>query len=806
MQASSQAFAAAIAGAVGTATYTVTITGLTTGAYGPDFSLAVDALEVDRSTVTDMPDGTRLIIGYPSAQATVTLSGYVYAAGTWKTIAWLLNPAQTDSPMYRYDALGAAVTIQAGLALQGQTSPEQFTIFTGYIDDYSVDMQQGTVTLTCLDPKTKLTGAPTCPPAYDDGTTASLGPLFSVYALEQIVRPFGVRSRPAYRSGCVCAVSGRQGMAADTGYGSQLSYTSPTVTTGSWRPIGSKPPQHVTATLDGIPYYAAGSGNAPGAAGSASYATAGAGVPTNSPCFIEYWSTVAQGKQTVLASQQRQTAIAAIYDSPSKQNGVSVQLATLSGTDTVIVNFVAGGVATALTTPVSGGLVADGTSSYIGVQFTWTGTSGAATVRYRGQTYNLSGTVGSRVAGAWDTVFAGAPTFAFATTGAQYSVWDSLQVTTESAGSSTFNDGFVSGVDLDLSLNALTVIPDLTGADIWTTIQAIAEAEMGVAGFTETGIFQFLNRDTLRTATPVRTLTPTYSLKTLAQQVGNSFVRNHIQVPVAAVQVQAFSTVWQATDAVYIGPGEVYTIVATATDSVIGLATTCGLIPSGGLVSTSGYRASKNPDATTAVTNLTMTVAQTGPTTITVTVTNPNGFGVYLITPSGAGYPAGSIGMPALAVGGHSVIPAGAVVDTTTGQITANQIIADWQWPPASEGGAITNPRGEQLLPVQANAWIQSSGMGDALAQALGEDLYRPKPLWRNVSIVADPRLQIVDRVTVNDPDTTGVNDDARIFGITTRLSKTDWSMDCDLRALSTPGGWLIGQPGRSEIGATTWI
>lgn len=766
MQTSTAAFATAIASAAQTTTFTVALTlpqpGVTSGSGGTDITGgAIESLEVDRSTVTDMPDGTRLIIGYPSAQATVTLSGYILVAGVWQSIAWLLNPNQADSPMYRYDALGASVTVQAGLLLQGSATAEQYTIFTGYVDDYTVDMEAGTVTLTCLDPKTKMTGAPSCPSVYDaGGATPGVPTLAAQFALDSILRAQKVYSWPARRSNCVLAAGMRGNAYPEVG----------TLTNLLVQSAGNLFQQGASAGM--------------GLTGYAAY-TLGTPIPVASPVFFEFWFDYSQATNPVPDVLVQDAGTGATIEVQADNTKVAVYFRPdLTGLNDTVIN---------LTLPY--------VSGYHGVRASWVGTAASATAWRGGSTNTGSATTPvSRPAVTLKTA-----TITQIVNASKVSVIDSVQITTEGS-SAPFNNGFVPGAQLSESLNWITVIPDLTGADIWSTFQAIAEAEMGVAGFDELGVFRFINRDTIRTASPVRTITPAYSLKALQQQVGNSFVRNHIQVPVAAVQVQAFSTVWQATDAVYIGAGQVYTTVATTTDSIVGLATTCGLIPSGGLVSTSGYRAARNPDATKAVTNLVMTVTQTGPTTVTVTVTNPNGFGVYLITPSGAGYPAGSIGAPALAVGGHNVIPAGSVVDTTTGQTTANQVTSDWQWPPLSEGGAITNSRGEQLLPFPANAWIQSQAAGDALAQAIGEDLYRPKPIWRNVTIVADPRLQLVDRVTVNDPDTTGVNDDARIFGITTKLSSTEWDMTCDLRAVATPGGWLIGKPGRSEIGATTWI
>jgi hypothetical protein len=764
MQASSPTFAATVAGAAMTVTYTVSITLPQPGVYGSDFTLAVESLTVDRQTVTDMPDGTRLITGYPAAEAQVTLSGLVSVTDASKTIAWLLNPNEPTSPMYRYDALGALIVIKAGLELIGSATPETFTIFTGYVDDYTVDPAAGTVTLTALDPRTKLTGNPVCPPVYDDGTFG-IPTLYAQFALDAVLRHAAVYSWPAQRPSCVLAAGMRGNAYAEVG----------TLATQS---RGSTP---------GAPAFIDDGGGGMGLTGTCTYAL-GADITSGQAIFIECWFNWANGGDPSIS----------VYDTGG--SGASVSLSAVH--NAVQVTFDPDG------TGFNGGSIIIstasvlGTAGYLGVKITWSGTATSVTARRAGVTYTGSGTtISARPAATFDhaTVQAvdGSSGGALAATAIS-----SVQVTTEA--SPAFNDTFVRGAALGVSLNPLTVIPDLSGSDIWAVVQQLAEAEMGVAGFDEPGVFRFTNRDMIRTAAPVRTVTPTYSLKTLTNEVGNSFVRNHIQVPVNQVAVQPFAPVWSAPDVIFIPSGGTYSTIVTTDNPVVGLATTCGVIPSGGLVSTSGYRAAKNPNATVAVSNLRMSVAQTGPTTIRVTVINPNGYGVWLISPTGAGFPAGSDGIPMLQVGGHLVVPFGTAADATG--LTAGAVIADWQWPPAVEGGAVTNPRGELLLAQPSNLWIQSLPTAQALAQALGEDLYQPKPLWRQVSIVADPRLQLVDRVTVTDPVTTKINDDARIFGIHTILSETDWSMNLDLRSLSTPGGWLIGVTGRSEIGATTYI
>jgi hypothetical protein len=365
---------------------------------------------------------------------------------------------------------------------------------------------------------------------------------------------------------------------------------------------------------------------------------------------------------------------------------------------------------------------------------------------------------------------------------------------------------FQPGAVLDASLNPLTAIPDVAGVDVWSVVQQIAEAEQGVAGFDETGIFRFYNRDTLHNAVSVRTVTPTYSLKTLNQELGLSFIVNRVQIPVNALQVQPFSTVWSATDVIAVAPNSTYSTVVTTNSPVVNVALTTSVIPSGGLtLNMSGYRASRRSDGGNgAVSNLTMTVTQLSPSTIAVSVRNPNNFYAFLCSPSGAGFPASSNGLPALSIGGQNVTSSGTATDLTSAS-SGSQLV-DVQFPAAQDGGAASSPRGEKLLLLASNPWIQDTVAATAFANSLLQDLYKPRPLWRDVQIVADPTLQLTDRITVIDPETTMISDDAYIFGVHTTVSATSWDQTLDLRSISTPGGWLLGVPGRSELGVATYV
>lgn len=805
MQASTGQFAAVVAGASATVEHSVTLTLPTAAAAYRDVTLAVEQITVDRQLTTDMPDGTRLITGYPAAITHITLSGLVDQSDASKTIAWLLNPEETTSPLYRSDALDSPVVVQAGLWLPGVAAPEMFTLFTGTVDDYTVDVQGGTVTLDCLDYRSQFASTPPLPlGAFSSDVVAAtykpnaLGQLLtSAWVLNYLCESLGLYTSPPPRS---------QAVFRQTNHG------------GAWPELGWNA-THITGSnyLPDTPAYS-GATWVPG-----KFATQ---VPTNS--FSQYYNSppVGNANGTIAgdigsSGQQWFTEcwiqpITSSYSPPGDAFLVTLQGAPSSvridlGAAPAVVGgplvpyakvITGAGPTTSTVSPASLTVPNDGQWHYLSIQFHFTSTTAyMVTFTVDGSSQVANGTHGAAVAAACPIVLA-APQHAMPC--------ESIQVTNETAPPS--NNGFVPSplVDLDPSLNQLTAVPDVTGQDGWSVIQQIAQAEGGICGFTELGVFQFINRATLATQSDQRTITPTYSLKTLDQEMGNSFVRNHIQLPVNALQVQAPSTIWDTGSTVHVVDPHGTLVLYVTTDNPVAQVDTVGTVmPSGGgTPGLSYYRACTAPNGQgNNSTNLTMTVTQLDPTTLLIRVSNPNPTPRWLVSPTDPAFPAGSIGTPILRVGGVNITPLATPAES--GGQTGGTLIADAQWPPLmpdGSGGAVTNPRGEKLLPLASNAFVQDPNSAQMYADDILIDLYRPRPLWRRTSIVLDPRLQLGDRVLIQDPDTTKVDGSALIIGMHATISRTDWNQSLDLRSIGAPGGWILGVPGKSELGVTTYV
>lgn len=765
-----------------------------------DVSLVVESLTVDRQLTTDMPDGTRLITGYPAASATITLSGLIDSTpGASKSITWLMNPAESTSPLYRSDALGSPITIKAGLYLPGLAAPELFTVFTGTVDDYTVDMKDGTVALTCLDYRGRFSTAPQLPLAAFSSSTvsgtyltgASGQLLTSGWVLNLMLESIGRYTSPPPRSQAVARITNHGGTWPELGPQAALQVGALPAAVSVPGKFAQQVPSSAFAQWWNNPPVGNPNGTLAGDIGS-----------SGNSWFFECWIKT---DTTTAATVSPNTALQCTLNNTGGSPGVEIEMGAVAAsvgaalTPYAFVFLTPSFVTTQVTAP-SATIPNDGQWHYYSVAFHFTSTTAftvSFTVDAVSQTAN--GTLGAaataHIAPASLLIRHLCPT-------------ESIQLTNETLPLS--NNGFTAStlVDLDPSLNDLTAVPDVTGQDAWSVIQQIAQAEGAVAGFDELGVFKLINRDTLRVQADQRTITPTYSLKTLDQEMGLSFVRNHIQMPVNKLQVQQPSTVWAATDAIEIPPLATYTQVVTTDNPVVGVSTNGQVMPSGG--GTPGltyFRACTNPNGNGGErTLLTVTVTQLGPASLLLSVTSPYPYPVWLVSPATGAYPASANGLPRMWIGGSFVVSSSGSTDDAASGSTPSAVIADSQWPPLTEGGAVTNPRGERLLVVASNLFLQEVDSGQPFADDLLIDLYEPRPLWRNTQIVTDPRLQLADRVSVMDPVTTMVNDSALIVGVHTSVSRTDWTQSLDLRSIGTPGGWILGVVGRSELAVATYV
>jgi hypothetical protein len=157
-----------------------------------------------------------------------------------------------------------------------------------------------------------------------------------------------------------------------------------------------------------------------------------------------------------------------------------------------------------------------------------------------------------------------------------------------------------------------------------------------------------------------------------------------------------------------------------------------------------------------------ISAAITYPTNSTglITVTNTNAFPVYLV--ANATTPVAERGNPYVIVVGQC--------------IAAHDDISFVRFSGYLHELADTTSEttyGQQVLDVDPSPWRQTVQQAADLCAALLAKLKDPHPTLEQVEVVSDPRLQLADRVTVQEPDALQVSGDYWVIGITSRFDRT---------------------------------
>jgi hypothetical protein len=106
------------------------------------------------------------------------------------------------------------------------------------------------------------------------------------------------------------------------------------------------------------------------------------------------------------------------------------------------------------------------------------------------------------------------------------------------------------------------------------------------------------------------------------------------------------------------------------------------------------------------------------------------------------------------------------------------------QWTDQSHTPGVTGPSWAPELEHDVSWFVQDPGEAQTLATWLAGELANPEPVVESVDIIPDPRLQLGDKVTLNDPDRTGTEITGVVTGITHSFGHGDHEMS--LRLLVT--------------------
>lgn len=298
---------------------------------------------------------------------------------------------------------------------------------------------------------------------------------------------------------------------------------------------------------------------------------------------------------------------------------------------------------------------------------------------------------------------------------------------------------------LDPSTLELDAVTERNPREAWALLKELAAAEQAVAWCDEQGLFRYRTRSRLadRDALTVRrTLTATGSITDLDGDAAIDRVRNIISVPYTPIwmDTDVRSWVWDTKD-LHEVPANSAIDVWGSPDQPLADVDTDGypVTEYPGFPNTYASLSATADGAQPVYNNITVQVTAWDVGTVRVRITNGNAFPVWTANPSGT-YP--TIGVAGIA----------SRVDR----------------PISVQARSVESVRayGPQPYDAPTNQWVQRRDLAETLAADLVADLATPHVAITDLSIVADPRLQLGDLVRLVDPDGIGLDGDYWITGI----------------------------------------
>lgn len=767
-----------------------------------DLSKAVVSYSGQRDLTTDMPSVTRLTTGYPQATGTLTMSGRLYeAADETINAAWLFDPFSVSSPLYGLDwagPKGVQVQILQGLRLLGVVQPEMFPIMTAWVSTQGpIVRETGDVQLGLIDNRSVISALPQLPLILASGAgQANYGffiqpNLYASYFIDAIYRANGIYSGPPSRPNA-------ESLFYMSGHGSGWPETMAVngmINVYSTYDSVNPPPK---PCIFGQGVWCGQSLMSPATV----LFLMTDSVPELSGTF--YWET---GIVTGAPGATTTVLTTRFFDGGSNNDYVEIDVISSATGQIQVTVFVRRNNILTTLGPTAFSTAAAGNHT-VGVQVTLGATTASAQVwldRVAQTLLSATGLAGLSVGATGKMVqvevFSGG-------TGAAAVVIDTMQATIGEAtpgGPYAFTSGFS---EFDASLNQMTATANYTDTDPWQLLQEIVEAEYASTGFDENNLAFFRNRKSVP-ALFQATASSLTNVKNLGIQTEEADRFRTINAQIHPLTIGTGQIVWTDSQIEFVPASGSLVVVASLSYPVYGVPVAFEYVPSGGIpppYSINGYRASTKGDGSTGVpvTNLVITASQISSTAVSIRIKNPNAFPVFLCQPVTGGPTAA--GTPVLQLVGQPVTEV-APTDTTT---TSNSNL--------SSGVLLTETYldGLPTLTLGDNIWRQDPVTTTALMVDLLGSGSRPKPRIQQFTIVGDARYQIGDRIRVTDAGERTTNGFGALAPMSDDIILTSIHPNIDEGSgftqqvigifVANPRQWILGVPGRSELGSTTWI
>lgn len=735
-----------------------------------DLSEWVESIAVQRDVTGTLPTETTTVEGFIGAQLDLTLGGI--RPQDQLSLMQLVSPLRADSPIYSSGRVGIPIRWRLGLQTDAGTLP-MMDQFTGTITSSRADSAAGTITMSCLDGTEKL-HAPINLPIFamadweSNQLRTSQFRINSHWVIDYVLRQNGIyQSPPAPASGCIYSVTGHGSMIPEIGHQFQF-----------FTKVGGFNENSVSTV--------------PGHWG---YAFNG-----NSEC-VSYWSARANGPFTPVNGKSWLIQMMVNGDQvpfqPTVAGDAVVTISTGSGlfelgattlsfriarTGQMFADFYNG---SSLIQTIGGTSVATGFGwQYAFVRVDFAGATlnscGVSFPNVSSSGVNLSGLTANPVSYPYPGVSTIVP----------FPV-QNIQISDVTGIANPYYDtSFVSQCDLDIGLNEFTSLPLVRGSDSLDVLKSVIGAEFGVAGFNESGRFFFRNRNTVRrnNLNISRTYTADHGLQ-LAITERQGSVRNSVTTKTrSSFRTNKYDEVWatRTTDD-FIAPN------GLSTYRVI-LSQPCLLNDFSPLNFTSMAFWDLEPNssqshkfhAISAITGIPVTTATVqvrldpvalaqGRDEVIITVTNP-GDPIKFATTDGR---------PALSIDGLLAIDGAETVQTY-------------------ERAASIARYSRQTLPLEQDPWRQIQRFVQPVALGLLKDLKAPVPVFDQIQVIGDPRVQLQDSLQVSDPAGLGGPVSVRVEALRRDFSSNKLTDQLTIRMFSSPGRWVLGDPVLSILGVTT--
>ncbi|WP_143073763.1 hypothetical protein [Actinokineospora terrae] len=703
------------------------------GTYGhplSDLSPVVESVSVERSITGDLPPEATLVEGYTTAKLVAELGGT--RPGDPRDIARMLSPYRADHAVDTDDMMDAPLRLDLGLVTK--SGPRWARQFTGATRTARLSASRRTVTVEGLDPAERLRASVTLPLwamwefefrnlrsyPYRNLTNTQ-------WVIDYVLRRNGIHASPPPREGALWGMTCHGSLAPDIGWRAALITATKTNAT-------------VPEFIDG-PYGLACNG------GPDSWSWTGA-TPTSSP-YMSYPQLIEfeiRAGATNTFHRSSDGTVVSVSDGVVKLQGNTIDVAVTAS----------GGLVARLwanrnsTTPTLAGTITGptitGATRWHSVGL-WIGWYANGDVVHRWhldgvQTPSFTTTVGRPV----DYPSLPGGVHAFTPLPVQCLRWAQRIFTLPA----DWGTPHTPTATIDTGLNWITGLPDVVDGDSWDVIRQAAAAEYGTVSFDEHGHFTFRTRNRPRPA-PVKDLSAQVDLKDLDLTIAVDSVRTEITYRTTARYESSTREVVFAA-----GTLDQFDSPPGYTSYPIQLARRC-LVDDGMTSYTpdvwppqfSGF-VSVNAATGARVSNVDVDLSvDPDQLHVNLLVSNPNAFTVRMA--------AGT--RPALQITGTVITD-----DTTYTGITRNTTSAARY--------------GRRVLDLPDNPFRQRPESTRDVATSLLGDLAAPVAILADVPVVGDPRVQLTDVVTVNDPSGLGGPITAAVIGSRRVHTTTDGLAD----------------------------